>query len=316
MALLRTQNLHAQDIRHLQVFVVVASSGGMTAAQPALNMTLSSISTSISTFEKRFGITVCHRGRGGFELTDEGRVVYDIARDLLNRFSSAASEIALLGGVLSGELTIAGHGGDYTHPEYLIPEAVDRFLSRPDNSVALRMEIGSQTFIIQGVLRGDIDVGIGSFPLAREGVRRTPLYEEKASLYCGSRHPLFGGQTADMPPEAFSDFDFVLRTETAPIRDVVPGMRVRAVAPTQEARAMFILSGQIIGFLPDHVAHRWVARGQMKRIGGAELRYASQMELITKEDSRRNPVVEAFVADYAAAVLTATGRALQSAGAQ
>lgn len=178
------------------------------------------------------------------------------------------------------------------------------------------MEIGSQTFITQGVITGEIDVGIGSFPLAREGVRRTPLYKEKASLYCGARHPLFDAPADEIDRAELSRHDFILRSETAPLRDLLPDIRVRTLAPTQEARAMFILSGRLIGFLPDHVAHRWVARGQMKRIGGPEMRYSSQMELITKEDSRRNPLVEAFVADYAAAVLLATGRALQTADAQ
>lgn len=310
MAKKPTPQLQAQDIRNLQVFVAVVTAGGLTAAQSALGMSLPNISTSLASFERRFGITACHRGRAGFEVTEEGRALYEIAVDLLGRMKQAESEIARLGGHLSGVLTIAGHGGDFTHPEYLIPEAIGRFLGRAENHAKLNLEMGSQSLISEGVITGRIDIGIGSFPLVRDGVRRIALYSEAASLYCGRDHALFDVPLDEICPERLAAHDFVLRSEATPLRSKIPAMRVRSIAPTQEARALCILSGRLIGFLPDHVAHRWVSRGQMKRIGGPEMRYASAMEMIVKESSHRNALVEAFIADYAAAVLLATGRQL------
>lgn len=68
----KTGNL---DFKLLHVFLTVADSGGLTQAQEPLNIGLSAISTCLSDLEKRLGLTLCHRGRGGFVLTDQGREV-------------------------------------------------------------------------------------------------------------------------------------------------------------------------------------------------------------------------------------------------
>lgn len=63
------------DIRLFRIFVVVARAGGLTAAQPELNLSLSSVSEKIAALEQRFGLRLCNRGRSGFALTAEGEVI-------------------------------------------------------------------------------------------------------------------------------------------------------------------------------------------------------------------------------------------------
>ncbi|MQY43730.1 LysR family transcriptional regulator [Epibacterium sp. SM1969] len=66
--------LHDADLKLLQVFAHVADAGGLSPAQYGLNMSLSAISAAISNLETRMGFRLCERGRGGFQLTEGGKL--------------------------------------------------------------------------------------------------------------------------------------------------------------------------------------------------------------------------------------------------
>jgi DNA-binding transcriptional LysR family regulator len=67
--------LSDMDLRLLRVFKVVVDCGGMSAAELELNISLSTISKHIKDLEQRLGLTLCHRGREGFAVTDEGLLI-------------------------------------------------------------------------------------------------------------------------------------------------------------------------------------------------------------------------------------------------
>ena len=72
------------DLRLLRVFRAVVEAGGFSAAEIQLNLANSTISNYISDLEKRLDMRLCNRGRGGFSLTDHGKVVYEATQDLLS----------------------------------------------------------------------------------------------------------------------------------------------------------------------------------------------------------------------------------------
>ena len=73
-----------QDLRLLRVFKGVVEAGGFSAAEMQLNLANSTISNYISDLEKRLGMRLCERGRGGFSLTQQGQTVYEATLELLN----------------------------------------------------------------------------------------------------------------------------------------------------------------------------------------------------------------------------------------
>jgi len=64
--------LQESDIKLLRVFYAVASCNGFTAAEPVLRMQRPNISAAIKKLEERLDLILCHRGRGGFQITKEG----------------------------------------------------------------------------------------------------------------------------------------------------------------------------------------------------------------------------------------------------
>src|SRR5688572_30519123 len=72
------------DLRLLRIFATIVECGGVTAAEPALNMANSTLSTHLATLEGRLGVRLCQRGRAGFGLTTAGERVYQAARRMFH----------------------------------------------------------------------------------------------------------------------------------------------------------------------------------------------------------------------------------------
>ncbi len=57
------------DLRLLRIFRAIVEAEGLAPAEAKLNIGRSTISTHLAELEARLGVTLCRRGRGGFELT-------------------------------------------------------------------------------------------------------------------------------------------------------------------------------------------------------------------------------------------------------
>ena len=95
------------DLRLLRVFLTVVRCGGFAAAQSVLNVSQSQISMQMKQLEERIGARLCHRGRGGFWLTREGRDVHDAARALFRSVDEFRSSVASTCGRLGGRLHVS-----------------------------------------------------------------------------------------------------------------------------------------------------------------------------------------------------------------
>lgn len=90
------------DLRLLHIFVTIAQCKGFSAAQAHLNMSQSAISASMASLETRLGYRLCERGRRGFHLTEEGKLILESAQDLFSSLEHLVSRVRGLSGRLFG----------------------------------------------------------------------------------------------------------------------------------------------------------------------------------------------------------------------
>ena len=98
--------LQESDIKLLRVFYAVASCNGFTAAEPVLRMQRPNISAAIKKLEERLDLILCHRGRGGFQITKEGDVVYQETKRIFNAFDNFVFNLKNLHDDYSGHVTL------------------------------------------------------------------------------------------------------------------------------------------------------------------------------------------------------------------
>ena len=61
-----------------------------------------------------------------------------------------------------------------------------------------------------------------------------------------------------------------------------------------EAQLMMILSGEFIGFLPDHYADKWMKDGMLRSIRPRTYTFKSLHNIAYRESDAERPVIKAF----------------------
>jgi len=292
-------SLQPRDIKALSVFVAIVEAGGLSAAQAKLGCSLSFISSELTHFEKRLELALCTRGRNGFALTEAGHQVYEASRKVLNTLSGFDSAVSGLQRFVGGELRIATNEGDIMAEASILPQVIDRLLSRPGMRVRIRLEIGSFDRILSDVVKGDVHIGFAGFQTSHAGVRKYRLRKEPVSLYCGSKHPLFAKAMGPVTRSVLEKYQFATRPHApSPFGLNWEPYRVSAIAPSMEARALMVISGRYLSFISDHYAAQWVDLGMMRKVIGPHLSYDGEAHMIVRESKHNPTIVKLFVEDY------------------
>ena len=275
--------LHKADLHLLAVFMTVAQCGGFAAAQVALNVSQSTISRQIGDLERRLGVRLCQRGRVGFRLTDEGRIVYEACQHLSMALESFRTTVGALRGELVGDLSIAVIDNWITERGHPLADVLRDFRGTA-RQVHIHFNTLAPDEIERAVLENRVNLGIGVFHQHRPGLLYEALYDDPVELYCGAGHALFERAPHDIDRNDLHSVDVVHRAYLSE-RQVAPltaGLRSTAAASQMEGVAFLILSGWHVGYLPVAYAERWVATGSMRSVLPATYRLNTRIEMVTR----------------------------------
>lgn len=289
--------LSDMDIRLLRVFKSVVECGGMAAAELELNIGTSTVSRHIKDLETRLSLTLCRRGRAGFALTTEGQQIYTETLRLLAGVDAFRTSVDEIHKRMGGQLNIAVFDKTASNPEAHLGNAIALF-SELAPEVNLHLHVAPLNAIERGVLDGQFQVGVIPGHRSSEALAYDALFSETMSLYCGANHPLFGAADALIP----ADWDALRAHAFAGLGYHSPNMELsqqvrltrKATAYDQESIATLILSGQYLGFLPDHYAQAFARTGQMQTLRPELFRYDCQFFSIVRRSPQPSRAALAF----------------------
>lgn len=306
--------LSPSDLKALTVFRAVVEHNGFLGAQVDLGLSQSAISFHLKLLEERLGYRLCRRGRGGFSLTDRGAIVYERSKAVFTAMSAFESELGALREKLTGTLRIGIVDNTVTDPALPMCEVIDAFLRQADGA-ELRITIGEPEFLIGEVGNSGIDIAIVPETRRYRGLEFQRFHKEAHSLYCGREHPLYHLGEDEISADRITGHRFTVRPY-AQLQDLqhYPGAIVGARASNMEAQAMFILSGHFVGYLPNHYANQWIARGELRPLLRKMTQIRSPFYIVTRLMSHRPVLVRAFLASLLGRVPYA-GRSARSARA-
>ena len=287
--------LSDMDIRLLRVFISVVDSGGISAAEMELNIGRSTISRHLQTLEGRLGMVLCHRGRGGFSLTGEGKHIYDSAVRLVRSIEGFRNEVNDLHQSLKGHLVIAMFDMTTTNPECKVNEAIHHYIKEaPDISIEIHVVPVNE--IEKGVIDGRYDIGIAPPTRRSESLAYMPLFGEKMALYCGKGHALFG-RTDTISDQEILDQRYIGLTFSSPNMEHsnTLGLTKSACASNQEGIMTLIRSGQYIGFLPEHFVEHMIGEEQIQKIQNPKFSYYCEFTSIHRKSPKPTRVVQQFI---------------------
>jgi LysR family transcriptional regulator, transcriptional activator for bauABCD operon len=287
--------LSDMDLRLLQVFKSVVDCGGMAAAELELNIGTSTVSRHVKDLETRLGLVLCRRGRAGFALTAEGQRVYDETLRLLASVDGFRSSIDDIHNRMGGQLEVAVFDKTASNPASHISEAIALFTQQAPE-VGLQMHVASINAIERGIIDGSFHVGIIPAHRSSRSLIYADLFKEKMLLYCGAKHPLFGADHRKLNWERVRAHPFAGLGYHSPNMELSHRARLsrKATGFDQEAIALLILSGQFLGFLPDHYAESFVGRGQMQAVAPDKFHYICSFVSLLRRSPQPSRATLAF----------------------
>jgi DNA-binding transcriptional LysR family regulator len=231
-------------------------------------------------------------------LSDRGQEVFESSKSLVSAVSNFESRLGELRHRIIGTLRVGFVDNTITNPDIPLDEIILVCLkAAPDAEFDLT--ISNPENLIAEIVNGGIDIAVMPQIDVAGGFRQSHFYDELHSLYCGDRHPLFG---AEKPPKTaeIEACGFVVRPY-ANRRELhhFPKARVHAHASNMEAQAAFILSGAMIGYLPDHFAARWSKAGRMRALLPSA-RIKSPFVFMSSGDAAPPPLMRLFIREVTA----------------
>jgi len=175
------------DTELARTFLMVAANGNFVAAASRLHVTQSTVSARIHTLETTLGVRLFQRGRNGAELTPAGKRFLRHAKHLVRTVEQARHDVGLPEG-FHDVLTLSGRIAVW---EGFLPHWV-AWMRGAAPDVSLRLEIGFEPDIMQGLIEGTVDIGVMYTPTSRPGLVVEPLFDETLLLVTNDPTPLAG----------------------------------------------------------------------------------------------------------------------------
>ena len=175
-----------QQLRHIQT---VAQEGiNISAAAKRLYTPEPDVSKQIRLLEEELGVDIfARRGKHLTEITPVGKVIIDLAKDLLHRVEGIKQAAREFQDETSGSLRIAT---THTQAQYALPHAITTFIERYPK-VSLQLHQTSPAQIAELAVRGEVD-----FAITTEGLEWhsdlvvMPCYSWNRMIIVPLEHPL------------------------------------------------------------------------------------------------------------------------------
>ncbi len=211
------------DLAALDLLVRVAESGSLGAAARQLGIAQPNASRSIARLERQLGVILLTRGPTGSQLTIEGGVVVEWAREALAGVDRVVLGARSLAAQRRPHLRVAA---SLTIAEYLAPQWLSGLRQqRPDLRVSLA--IGNSADVLQQVVTGRVEVGFVEAPSTPRSVSSTTVAQDTLVVVVGPDHP-WAGRRRPVGPDELAAADLVVRESGSGTRETLMRAMARA----------------------------------------------------------------------------------------
>ncbi|XOV77844.1 MAG: LysR family transcriptional regulator [Aestuariibacter sp.] len=216
--------------KQLQAFVTVATVQSYAIAAQRLHITQPALSMSVKTLEDLVGGKLLVRSTRQVGLTPEGKHFLARAKRLLNEWDGAFQDIHSLFALQQGSLSLAAMP---SFASSMLPGLIAQFANHyPMVKVIVQDAVMEE--VVNGVLRGQSELGFVFRPDLTEGLDFLPLLQSDFIVVCPAQHAL--AQHKELQWQLLQGFKMVAMNRGAAIRKwvdeamVEQGVSVKVVA--------------------------------------------------------------------------------------
>jgi DNA-binding transcriptional LysR family regulator len=284
------QSLQDVDLRLLRVFQSVVRHGGFSAAQDELGLTVSTVSNHISALEQRLGVKLCHRGRGGFRLTEQGKTVHAAMLDLFGSIQTFHSAVGAAKATITGVVEFGAVDALHTNEQVPLAKAIGSFV-RTAPQARINLHVASPQELLQGLLTGRFHVILTPKSAPAAPIESHLVFREFQQLYCGRGHALFDLEDRQITLEMLSHYPFVGRSYEGTPAHAGLSLLKQSEVSYMESTALMIFSGEFLGYLPDHYAEPHIRDRKLRALSSANAGFHNDFFICTHKSHRNRGAV-------------------------
>jgi DNA-binding transcriptional LysR family regulator len=283
------------NVYELNIFLVAAETENFSQAARQLNLTQPAVSMQVQALEKQLGVKLFHRVGRTLSLTEQGKALIPLARDMVNRAIHIEEEIESLKGEVVGHLKI---GCSTTTGKYFLPHLAARFRQRHPR-VQMTIINHGRDRVLDELCEGSVQLAVvSSQPTARDSEYRHFLTDH-VILIVPADHPW--AKRDVIAPEELRGVDFILRDPESGTRLETEAalmgfglstddLNVVLELGNSEAVSMAVEEGMGLAFVSRLVAQRGIELGRVKEVRVAGLTFEREVYIVY---SHRHPATRA-----------------------
>lgn len=259
------------NVYELNIFLTAAETENFSKAARQLNLTQPAVSMQIRALEKKLDVSLFHRIGRTLALTERGRALIPLARDMVNRAVQIEEEIESLKGEVVGHLKI---GCSTATGKYILPHLVARF-RRLHPKVQISIYNHSRDTVARELCEGLIQVGVLSFEPDCKDAAYRHFFIDHVVLIVPVNHSW--AERDVIAPEELRTVNFIMRDKESGTRQEVEtalqqvgltmnDLNVVMEIGNSEAISMAVEEEIGVAFVSRSIARRGIELGKIKEV--------------------------------------------------
>ncbi len=287
------------NIKQLEIFVTVATTGSFSKGADAACITQSTASQHIATLEGLCGVRLLDRtGRGAIP-TGAGKIMLAHAQQVLRSVKETEQAILQFRKADGVEISI---GGSTIPGTYLLPKAIAA-LRDSDPGITVKVEIGDSSEILAKLLEERIEIGIVGTTADHKLFTSEPLGRDLILLVARKGHGW--SEREDVRPEELLTEPLIMREKGSGTNDVVDAalmqygiktgdLTVCATISSSEAIKQAVLAGCGVAFISEMAVREDLRQGDLVAINLTGLTITRSFSLVYRKGRTLSPAAAAF----------------------
>jgi len=273
-------------IETLKIFCDLAELQSFSRTAQKHLLSQSAVSQQLAQLELVHKSQLVDRKKRPIELTKAGQMLYNAAKDILDRYEQLKSELNALKSSTASRINV---GAIYSIGMHTLPDYVKKFMVNYPK-VNVHIEYFSSGRIYEMVLSGDVDIGLVAVPKKDKRFEVYDFEEEPLVLACSPKHPLARESQVDIHQLQFERF--IAFDKNVPTRAWIDSILQRyniIVQPVMEfdnietiKRAVEINSG--ISILPQTAILQELSSGTIKAVTFSNENFVRPTGIIVRKD--------------------------------
>ena len=281
----------------LKVFCDVVETRSFSAAASQNFVTQSAVSQQIRSLEERYGKRLLERTRGNVQLTPAGEILYQVSKDIVQRYQDLESRLQALSHVVAGTVRVATV---HSIGLYELSAPIKRYL-KACPQVHLHLEYSRSSKIYEDALKGHVDLGVVAYPQRRPQITVVPYRQDRLVLVCPPSHPLakhrqvsikklegqpFVGYERDIPTRR--ETDRLLRRYGVEVRYVMELDNIETIKRVVEI-------GTGLAILPEPAVHPEVKSRTLVSVNFSDETFLRPLGIVYRQGKHFSPAAEKFI---------------------